>query len=139
MKIGPDTWFFFKLRDREVNAVNLLEKIISGEITAIVSVITITELYGKMFQLGEPESAEHFKAICLIIPTIIITDIDIEIAEKAGRYRHGLGIPTVDSIILATSVLKGCECIISQDKHFLKAKEQSIIEVKKPEDLVFHR
>lgn len=56
--------------------------------------------------------------------------VSVRIAEESAKYRHSLGIPTVDSLILATFILYGCKEIISTDKHFKAAEKQKLIKVK---------
>ncbi|MFN3422640.1 MAG: type II toxin-antitoxin system VapC family toxin [Armatimonadota bacterium] len=51
-------------------------------------------------------------------------------AERSAGYRHGLGLSTVDAIILATAVEEGCDEILTTDRDFIVAANQGIIGVK---------
>jgi len=62
-------------------------------------------------------------------PEIEVVPVSVEISMRSARYRHGLGIPTVDSIILTTFFSAGCELALGTDGHFEKGAEQALIEV----------
>jgi predicted nucleic acid-binding protein len=55
--------------------------------------------------------------------------VSVEIAAAAAGYRHGLGLPTVDSIVLSTFANQGCERMLTTDGHFRIAADQRVIEV----------
>ena len=64
------------------------------------------------------------------IPNIDLVPVTSKIAEESAKYRHSLGIPTIDSLILATFILNDCKEVYSTDKHFKKAEEQNLIKVR---------
>ena len=65
-----------------------------------------------------------------LIPNVQLVPVTSEIAEESAKYRHSLGIPTIDSMILTTFILQGCKESVATDKHFEKAAEQNSIKVK---------
>lgn len=65
-----------------------------------------------------------------LIPNVELVPITSKIAEESAKYRHSLGIPTVDSMILTTFILEGCKESVATDKHFKKAEEQNLIKIK---------
>ena len=81
------------------------------------------------FKKGKPEVGDEVLTLLKIFPNIIIVSVSERIAELSAGYRYGLGIPTIDSLILTTFIFERCEKVISTDSHFLKANEQNLIEV----------
>jgi len=51
------------------------------------------------------------------------------VADRAAGYRHGLGLPTVDSLILASFVEENCELVLSVDGYFRMAGERGVAQV----------
>jgi len=49
--------------------------------------------------------------------------------KKSAGYRHGLGLSTVDSVILATVVEENCDELLTTDRHFVVAESQGIVKV----------
>ena len=65
-----------------------------------------------------------------LMPNVELVPVSVKIAEESAKYRHSLGIPTIDSLILTTLMIHGCKEIISTDPHFKKAEEQKLVKVK---------
>lgn len=61
--------------------------------------------------------------------SIQIVPLSVEIAVLSARYRHGMGLPTVDSVILATFLERGCGKMLSTDNDFRIVAEQQVLPV----------
>ena len=61
--------------------------------------------------------------------SIEVIPVSVEIAARSARYRHGLSLPTVDSVILATFLECGCEKMLSTDEDFRIVDEQKVLPV----------
>lgn len=53
--------------------------------------------------------------------------LDREVLNKGARLSHGLGIPAVDSLILASLVCVGCTEIHTTDSHFEVYRSAAVI------------
>jgi len=95
----------------------------------VMSTLTLNELLVYFFRRGEPEEGERLVGLLQQTPEIEVVPVSAEIATLSARYRYGLGIPTVDSVILATFLSTECELILTTDEHFRRAAEQRLIEV----------
>jgi predicted nucleic acid-binding protein len=58
-----------------------------------------------------------------------LAPVSVEIAQLSARYRHGVGLPTVDSLILATCLDRKCDKLLTTDGDFRIVAEQGIIPV----------
>ncbi|MBC8228365.1 PIN domain-containing protein [bacterium] len=70
------------------------------------------------------------------IPNVEIVDVGFEVVDEAARRKHSLGLSFVDSLILATALIKGCEVFVTGDSDFDIAEKQKIILIRKPESIV---
>jgi len=118
MLVGVDTGFFYNLKEGNRLAQKVWQ---ASDVT--VSVITIFEL--EKHSLKSP--TEHWqrlfmamKEACFMVP------VSLEISLQAARIAHGTGIPSLDSIILASLLSAGCRKIYTSDTHFLLYQKAGI-------------
>ena len=130
MVIGADTGFFIELTKDNSEAIKIWNKVLNGEEELIVSVISLNELSVYFYRTGNIEKKNRLIDLIKSIPNIELVPVTAKIAEESAKYRHSLGIPTVDSLILTTFILQGCKEIVATDRHFEKADEQNLIKVK---------
>lgn len=102
----------------------IFDKIINGSISAITSVISITET------LSYPSPQKVTDGITetfLNFPNIIIMDIDQQIAFEAASIRRKYSFRLPDSIQLATAKLNKAQVFISNDQRLKQFKELKVI------------
>lgn len=129
VKVGLDTWFFYQVKKENPKALKVLEKIKNGTHVAIVSSIALFEIFLQFLKQGESRSIKEFKDICEEFENFEVISPSIDISDSAARYRHSLACPDADALILATCIKENCDVVISECRHFKKAKEQNIIDV----------
>ncbi|OQX76169.1 MAG: hypothetical protein B6D64_10340 [Bacteroidetes bacterium 4484_276] len=129
MLIGVDTGFFIELKNENQKAKEIWNKIVKSEDELAISVLSINEILVYFFRNGKSKQGKELLTLLKIFPNIKLIPVSERIAELSAGYRYGLGIPTIDSLILTTFIYERCDKVISTDKHFLKAKKQNIIEV----------
>ena len=130
MVIGADTGFFIELTKDNSEAIKIWNKVLNGEEELIVSVISLNELSVYFYRTGNIEKKNRLIDLIKSIPNIELVPVTAKIAEESAKYRHSLGIPTADSLILTTFILQSCKEIVATDRHFEKADEQNLIKVK---------
>ena len=130
MVIGVDTGFFIELTKDNSEVINIWNKVLNGEEKLIVSVVSLNELAVYFYRIGDIAKKNRLIDLLKSIPNVELVPVTVKIAEESAKYRHSLGIPTVDSLILATLILHGSKEIISTDPHFKKADEQKLVKVK---------
>jgi predicted nucleic acid-binding protein len=116
---GLDTGFFVKLLQGDRRTIALFERM-DDNADLCVSCLTIFELKrlslkGVLGKEAVTRLIDHIKSLCHIawIDTIEIHDI-------AAGLSHGLGIPGIDSLILAGFILNSVETIYTSDAHLEK-------------------
>ena len=125
MVVGLDTGFFVALSGENKTAIRLWEKIIEGEVKALVATPVIFELRklslkGIINRTFCDALFEAFKNGC-----VEIKKIDFEMAEKAAYISHGSSMPAMDALIYT--------CYLETDEIYTMDSDFSLSGRKKPE------
>ena len=126
---GLDTGFFVKLLKGDRQAVRLFERM-DDDTDLCVSCLTIFELKrlslrGALEKDAVKQLIDHILSLCRI------SWLDnVEIHDLAVGLAHGLGIPAVDSLILAGFILNGSETIYTPGSHLEKYIKKGVRVIK---------
>ena len=130
MVIGFDTGFFVKFIEGNREALSAWGKIIEGE-EGVVSCLTLFEL--ELLSLRGRIKLNITKTLLEIIQgTCKIIWLDSKnILSLGAKLSHSLGIPTVDSLILAGFIISDVNIIYTTDSDFeaYKRKEVKIVKL----------
>jgi len=126
---GVDTGFFVKLLRGDPHVKEIFEDF-DDDIDLCASCLTIFEL--KRLSL---RGAVEEKAVDELIDNIttlahICWLDDVEIHKTAASLSHGLGIPAIDSLILAGFILNDSEIIYTTDSHIEKYVKKGVQVIK---------
>ncbi len=122
---GLDTGFFVRLLKGDHNVTEIF-KDIDEAADLCVSCLTIFELK-RLSLRGVIEEEAVNKLIDSIASLAHISWLDnVEIHEAAAGLSHGIGIPAVDSLILAGFILNGSERIYTTDSHMEKYRKKGV-------------
>jgi predicted nucleic acid-binding protein len=112
--IGLDTGFFVELMNGNEEAVSLWKSCLNDEVDLAVSSLTLFEIE----RLGLKGKLKDTGAILDAIDSVtLVVWPDREVLSLAARISHGLGIPAMDSLILASLVSSNCAEICTTDSH----------------------
>ena len=126
---GLDTGFFVKLLKGDRQVGKLFEQM-DDETDLCASCLTIFELK-RLSLRGALEKDAVNQLIDNILSLCRISWLDnIEIHDVAAGLSHGLGIPAVDSLILAGFILNGSETIYTTDSHLEKYVKKGVQVIK---------
>jgi predicted nucleic acid-binding protein len=126
---GLDTGFFVKLLKGDRQAGMLFEQM-GEDADLCVSCLTIFELK-RLSLRGALEKDAVNQLIDNILLLCRISWIDnVEIHDVAAGLSPGLGIPAVDSLILAGFILNGSEIIYTTDSHLEKYVKKGVRVIK---------
>ena len=118
--IGLDTGFYVELlRDKDL-PIQVWKQLIKGQSEAVSSVLTLFELdmlglRGQIEQKGVDLLLEAIPSVCKLVWIH-----DLGILRHGARLSHGLGIPAMDSLILASLIREGASLIYTTDGDFEK-------------------
>lgn len=120
MKAGPtalDTGFFVCLLQGEPACRKLWAALVEGQ-EGIVSGLTLVELL--RLGLRGAVAREDVDLLLQAIPALCrVVWPDWKTGERAARLSHGLGIPIIDALVLATALEAGAVELWTADTHLL--------------------
>jgi len=111
--IGLDTGFFVEFLRANSQAVSVWKSLIANDAEAAVSCLTLFELARLGLRKAIAETAtliEAIPAVCTILSAL----------------SHGLGIPAVDSLILAGFLSVSTEIIYTTDQHLEAYRKKGV-------------
>jgi predicted nucleic acid-binding protein len=112
---GLDTGFFLELMNGNQEAVGLWKACLDDEVELVVSSLTLFEIERLGLQ-GKVE--DHVEILDAIDSVTFVVWPDRVMLSHAARLSHGLGIPAMDSLILACLLSNECKEIYTTDSHF---------------------
>ena len=112
--IGLDTGFFVELINGNEQAISLWKSCLDDEVELLVSSLTLFEIE----RLGLRGKLKDWEAILDAIDSVtVVAWPERDVLSLAARLSHGLGIPAMDSLILACLVSNDCTEIYTTDSH----------------------
>jgi predicted nucleic acid-binding protein len=129
MKYCADTWFFIELSKQEPKALKIINTLKKSKNILIVPSVVILELTRRAIRTGTKKYVDDLINTMKSVKNILIAECDVDIAEKAGEISAVFNIPSIDSIIAATSIINKCNKLISDDSHFNKLKKSKLIKL----------
>jgi predicted nucleic acid-binding protein len=129
MVLGIDTGFLLLLGQEHPRCTELWNGMHQGEHVPSISTLCIAEYIGFHIQRGKFESAEQFIRVLENLPNVSLAPVSRWIAAQSARYRVGMGLSTVDSIIFSTAILEGCTLFVTTDSVFNQESVRNLIPV----------
>lgn len=129
MLLGADTGFFVAYANNHPRALEIWQELVDGLHTLVISTLTISEILVYFYQRGDGDKGQEWVDLMVEADSIEIVPVSVEIAVRSTRYRHGMGLPTVDSVILATFLDRQCEKMLSTDDDFRIVDKQQVLPV----------
>ena len=124
MMIGLDTGFFLELMQGNQDTIHLWESCLDDKLELAVCSLTLFEIE----RLGLKDKLEHWEVVLEAIEAVaLVIWLDRDSLKLAARLSHGLGIPAIDSLILACLVSHGCTDIFTTDGHLEKYQSNKVI------------
>ena len=93
----------------------MIESLVAGSRSAVLSVIVEAELLVLPLRLGNREALDRVERL-LEHQSMTILRVDRELARHAASIRARLNLRLTDSIIVATAVVSGCDAVIGNDR-----------------------
>lgn len=97
-----------------------------GDLAAVISTLSVTELLVKPFAEGEEERIKDFERFLQGLPRTAIVAPSYEIAKGAARLRGLYGLRTPDALILSTALSEGARGFLTNDEGLRKVEGEGI-------------
>lgn len=102
---------------------DLFEKIESGRVRAVTSVLTLHEILTGARKAGNERLVDLYRDLLGSFPNLHMIPFDADVAEISSDLRARHGIPTPDAIQIATAIRHKAETFISNDERLAHIKE----------------
>jgi predicted nucleic acid-binding protein len=111
-----DTGFFVRLLQGDGRAVDRWRALVKGEGEGVVSGLSLVELLRLSLKgaIGRKDAGlllDAIPAVCRVVWP------DWTVGERSARLSHGLALPLVDALVLATALEAGAEELWTTDAH----------------------
>ncbi|MFC1833779.1 type II toxin-antitoxin system VapC family toxin [Thermodesulfobacteriota bacterium] len=113
--VGLDTGFFVELMNGNEEAVALWRSAINDEVDLVVSCLSLFEIE----RLGVKGKLRDAQAVLEAVNGVTdVVWLNEEILSRAAGLTHGVGLPSMDSLILASLLSRDVGDIYTTDAHF---------------------
>ena len=102
--------------------MDLFQRIENKSVTAVTSIITITEILTSPYKLQDLNLVEEYRSTLLSFPNLVFREMDYAIANKTAQCRAEYGLKTPDAIQLATAIIEEADVFITNDNDFQQVK-----------------
>ncbi|MBS4028936.1 MAG: PIN domain-containing protein [Ignavibacteriales bacterium] len=100
----------------------------SDKLQAFSSVVTLTEVLAKPYQVGNETLAKKFSEFLIYGKHLSLLEISTSIAERAARLRgQYFWLRTVDALQISASLYVNANVFITNDKPLKQVKEINVI------------
>jgi len=126
IKVVLDTNIFLNVKNREEpyyeSSKRVLDAVDDGRLHAVVSVVSIAELCAGYYSVGDEGGRQEMIMHLLSSKDFSIVELDVKLADAAGRIRAETGLRLPDAIIVASGLERGATYIVTHDEEFRKGK-----------------
>lgn len=107
----------------------LFEMIESGDVSAIISIISVAEVMQGPIKNGDTKNAFDVKNYLINFPNTAFQEITEKVIGHVGinqriKWAH---LRTMDSLIIASGIVNNVDIVLSNDAHFKKALDKDYI------------
>jgi predicted nucleic acid-binding protein len=104
----------------------VLAALASGNMEAVVSTVSITELLAKPFKEGRGDQIAVFETFVLSLPQTRLVAPTYSIAKRAARLRGEYGLRTPDALLFSTAQEEGCDAFLTNDAQLKKLGSEDL-------------
>lgn len=99
----------------------------SGNMLAVTSVITLTEVLAHPIQRGDAAVEANYRKMLTQSHELKLIPITHSIAEQAAELRARYNLKTPDALQVAAALNAGCDAFLTNDKGLRRVKEIQIL------------
>lgn len=136
VRFSIDTNVFINVKNKEEPYYEYSKKILQlidkGELEGVVPAIVIAELCAGYHEFNELAEKDEFLTQLRSNPNYMIVNLDLEVADEAGRIRAITRLRLPDAILVASSLIADAPILVTHDDQLAKA--QPVIRVLAAED-----
>ncbi len=131
LRLGIDTALFIYFVERHPDYLGLMREIIrlidAGEIEAVSSVVTLTEVLTHPLRFKNVLLAQRYRDVLYRSRNFRLLPIDAAIAEVAADLRARYNLRAPDALQLAAAIKAGCDAFLTNDATLKKVTELKVL------------
>lgn len=105
----------------------VLKSISNGAVTAVSSMLTLTEVLTHPLRMGNQALVQEYEDILLNSVGFELLPLNSDIARQAARLRARYGLKTPDAIQVATCIYADCDAFLTNDQNFKRVDELKVL------------
>lgn len=107
----------------------LFEMIEMGEVSAILSIVSVAEVMQGPLKKGYTRNALDVKNYLMNFPNTVCQEITSDVVDHIGMDPKidWTQLRVMDSLIIASGITNNADMVLSNDKHFKKALDKDFI------------
>jgi len=129
MKIATDTGFFLRYLEGNEVAETIWYELLAEQHTMLIPTIVLNEIFTHFFQRGVGDVAQSLLDLPTNTSGFEFIPLSADIATLSARYRVGMRLSTIDSIILSSALSTGCDLLVTSDSDLDQASVKNLIKV----------
>jgi predicted nucleic acid-binding protein len=130
-RLGLDTApiiYFVEAHPRyDALVTRVFQRIASGVITGITSVISLTEVLAQPIRRGQAQLAQRYDNLLLNSANLVVMPIDVDVARRAAGLRAQYSLRTPDALQIAVALAAGCQAFLTNDKNLKRVAELQVL------------
>lgn len=99
----------------------LFEAIERGRLTAVTSVLTLSELLVEPYQAGNSALAKEYNFLWPTFPHLTLVPVNAAIADRAAQSRSRHMLSLLQSVQMATALYEGADALVATDPTWRRA------------------
>ena len=105
----------------------IFERLDNGNLTAVVSPITLAECLVLPYKQKKPEIAQIFTELLANSESVVFYPIDEVVADKAADLRARYNLTLTDAFQLAVAIQAECDAFLTNDADLKRVKEIPVL------------
>ena len=105
----------------------IFDRLDNGNLTAVVSPITLAECLVVPYKLGKQNVAQVFTDLLVNSPNVLFCSVDETIADKAANLRARYNLTLTDAFQIATAIQAGCDSFLTNDVELKRVTDIPIL------------
>ena len=105
----------------------IIEAIELSNLTAVSSVITLTEVLNQPIKTGDKKLEQEYRDILVNSGSYQLVAINVQIAEGAAGLRAKYGLRTPDALHVASAIHRSCDAFLTNDTGIKRVTEIPIL------------
>lgn len=106
-------------------AMDLVTRVVTGDISGVISTIAIPEVLSKEYEKS-PQNAHALHSQFVTMPHVDWEEVSMAIADRAARLRASYNLSTPDSIHAATALQRGAGWLVTNDRKLRRVEAEGI-------------